>query len=134
MSPVTPVRFGDASDASEQLPPRVAALADETPATVGEAKPALLRDFVTPPGAPESSSATAAKPRKQSEIFQNKKCAAIKTAASHTTRGKSSVHPGQRNPGNPLVAVGRAVNSFTARIAKDFRRIPLRLSSLIAGH
>ncbi len=133
LTSITPVRFGDPNEASEQLP-RATPPVDETPLTVVEAKPELPREFDAAPGTPESISAAGAKPRKQSEILQKKRCAVIKTVSSHTGPGKPSVHGGKRNPADPLVAVGRAVNSFTARIAKDFRRIPLRLSSLMAGH
>jgi hypothetical protein len=133
LTPVTPVRFGDANEASEQLP-RTTLPGDETPPPVVETKPTPLRDFTAAPATPESISAAGAKQRKLSETLQKKKCAVIKTVSSHAAQVKSSVHHGKRNPGNPLVVVGSAVNSFAARIAKDLRRIPLRLSSLMAGH
>jgi hypothetical protein len=133
LTPITQVDFGDASDASEQLP-RATPPVDETPPAVVEAKPPLPRDFASAPGASESLSAAGAKPWKQSEILRKKKCAVVKAVSSHAGQGKSSVHRDKRNPANPLVVVGSAVNSFAARIAKDFRRIPVRLSSLIAGH
>jgi 4'-phosphopantetheinyl transferase EntD len=133
LTPVTPIRFGDESEASDQLPWATPPV-QETPPAVGEAKPALPQEFATPPAKPEPLSAAGAKPKKQSEILQKKKCVAIKTASSHAGQAKSSVYGGRRNPANPLAIVGRAVNSFTTRIAKDLRRIPLRLSSLMAGH
>jgi hypothetical protein len=132
LTPVTPVRFGDASEASEQLP-RATPTVDETPPAIVETKPALPRDFTAAPGAPEALAAAEAKPGKQSEILQKKKCVAVKTVSSRTGQGGRSVHVGNRDPADPLAAVGRAVNSFTARIAKDLRRIPVRLSSLMAG-
>jgi hypothetical protein len=131
-TPVTPVRFGDTSEASDQLP-RAAPPLGETPLTVAEAKPAPPQEFTAPPAKPESISTAGTRPRKQSEILQNKKCAAVKTVSSHTGQGKRSVHGGKRSPANPLIVVRRAVNFFAARIAKDLRRIPLRLSSLMAG-
>ena len=134
LTPVTPIRFGDdASEASDQLP-RAATPVEETRPAVGDAKPALPQEFAAPPARPESLLGAGAKPRKPSEILQKKKCAAIKTVSSHAGQAKSSVHRGRRNPADPLAIVGRAVNSFTTRIAKDLRRIPLRLSSLMAGH
>jgi hypothetical protein len=132
-TPVTPVRFGDTGEASEQLPSATPPLGG-TPLTVAEATPTLPPEVTGPSATAEPISAAGAKPRKQSEILQKKKCAVIKTVSSHTGRGKSSLHGGKRNPANPLVIVGRAVNSFTARIAKDLRRIPVRLSSLMTGH
>ena len=133
LTPITPVRFGDASEASEQLP-RATPTVDETPPAIVETKPALPPDFAATPGALEAFSATQAKPGKQSEILQKKKCVAVKTVSSRTGQGARSVHEGKRGPGDPIAVVGRAVNSFTARIAKDLRRIPMRLSSLMAGH
>jgi|GEM_PF-2475054 hypothetical protein len=133
LTPITPIRFGDASEASERFPRTTPPPVDETPPPVGEARPAVPLDFTAAPGTPESFSAAGAKPRKPSEILQKKKCAVIKTVSSHASQGKPLVHHGKRNPANPLVVVRRAVDSFTARIARDLRRIPLRLSSLMAG-
>ena len=133
LTPITPVRFGDASEASEQLP-RATPTVDETPPAIVEAKPALLGEVAATPGEPQAFSAAEAKPGKQSEILQKKKRAVVKTVSSRTGQGGRSVHGGKRDPADPLAAVGRAVNSFTARIAKDLRRIPVRLSSLMTGH
>ena len=133
LTPITPVRFGDASEASEQLP-RATPTVDETPPAILETKPALPGEAAAAPGAPEAFSAAEAKPGKQSEILQKKKCVAVKTALSRTGQGGRAVHGGKRDPADPLAVVGRAVNSFTARIAEDLRRIPVRLSSLMAGH
>ena len=132
LTPITPVRFGDASEASEQLP-RAAPPVDETPPAIVETTPALPRDFAATPGAPEAFSTAEAKPGKQSEILRKKKCVVVKTVSSRTGQGGRSVHGDKRDPANPIAVVGRAVNSFTARIAKDLRRIPVRLSSLMAG-
>jgi hypothetical protein len=133
LAPITPVRFGDASEGSEQ-PPRATPPVDETPPAIVETKPAIPGDFAAALGAPEAFSAAEAKPGKQSEILQKKKCVVAKTVSSRTGQGGRSAHDGKRDPADPLAVVGRAVNSFTARIAKDLRRIPLRLSSLMAGH
>ncbi len=133
LTPITPVHFGDASEASEQLP-RATPPVDETPPAIVETKPALPRDFVAAPGTPDEFSAAEAKPGKQSEILPKKKCVVVKTASSRTGQGGRAVHGAKRDPADPLAAVGRAVNSFTARVAKDLRRIPVQLSSLMAGH
>jgi hypothetical protein len=133
LTPITPVRFGDASEASEQLP-RATLTVDETPPAIVETKPALPGEVAATPGEPEAFYAAEAKPGKQSEILQKKKRAVVKTVSSRTGQGGRSVHGGKRDPADPLAAVGRAVNSFTARIAKDLRRIPVRLSSLMTGH
>ncbi len=68
------------------------------------------------------------------EILQKKKCVVVKTVSSRTGQGGRSVHGAKHNPADPLAMVGRAVNSFAARFAQDLRRIPLQLSSLMAGH
>ena len=133
LTPITPVRFGDAGDASDQLS-RAAPSVDEPPAAIVETKPALSRDFAAAPATPEALSAAEAKRQKQSEILQKKKCVVVKTVASRAGHGGRPVHGGKRDPANPLAVMGRAVNSFTARIAKDLRRIPVQLSSLMAGH
>ncbi|MGC1861778.1 MAG: hypothetical protein WA733_11805 [Methylocystis sp.] len=133
LTPITPVHFGDASEASERLP-RATPPVDETPPAIVETKPALPPDFAAAPGAPEDFAATEAKPGKQSETLPKKKCVVVKTASSRTGQGGRAVHGGKRDPADPLAAVGRAVNSFTTRVAKDLRRIPVQLSSLIARH
>ncbi len=133
LTPITPVHFGDASEASE-LVSRAAPPVDETPPAVVETKPALPPDFAAAPEAPQAFLAAEAKPGKQSEILQKKKCVVVKTVSSRTGQGGRSVHGAKQKPADPLAMVGRAVNSFTARFAQDLRRIPLQLSSLMAGH
>ncbi len=134
LTPITPVHFGDASEASELVSPAAASPVDETPPAVVETKPALPPDFAAAPEAPQAFIAAEAKPGQQSEILQKKKCVVVKTVSSRTGQGGRSVHGAKHNPADPLAMVGRAVNSFAARFAQDLRRIPLQLSSLMAGH
>jgi hypothetical protein len=125
LTPITPVRFDDASEVFQELP------CANRP--VDETAPALSTDFAAPPKTSESVSVAEARPGKKAESLKKKKFVALKTVASRAGQGGRSLHGGARKPADPLAIVGRAVKSFTARIALDLRRIPLRLSSLMAG-
>ncbi len=129
---VTPVRFGDSCEASDQLFRATPPLC-ETPLVIAEAQPAPPREFALAPAKIGASATVVAKSSKPSETLRKKICAVVKTVPSQPSQGKRSIHIAKRNPANPLVVVRRAVKSFAAGFARDLRRIPYQLSSLIAG-
>jgi hypothetical protein len=129
---VTPVRFGDSCEASDQLFRATLPLC-ETPLVIAEAQPAPPREFALAPAKIGASATVGAKSSKPSEALRKKICAAVKTVPSHPSQRKRSIHIAKRIPANPLVVVRRAVKSFAAGFARDLRRIPYQLSSLIAG-
>jgi hypothetical protein len=132
-TPVTLIRFGDICEGSEQQVLRPTPLLGAAPGMSSKAKPALSGKFVGPPEKPVSAAGAVASTSKQSEALRKKSCVVIKTVPSHPDRGKPAVRVVKRNPSNPLVVVRRAVTSIAARIAKDFRRLPYQLSSLMTG-
>ena len=69
-------------------------------------------------GTPEEFSAAEAEPGKQSEIFQRN---ASWSKPLHHARAKADGRfmAVNETPADPLAAVGRAVNSFTARVANS---------------
>ncbi|MGA8171110.1 MAG: hypothetical protein WB816_09835, partial [Methylocystis sp.] len=131
-TPITPVRFGESCEVSDQLfrAPRPLC---ETPLVIAWARPAPFGELALAPAMTGASAAVIPKSSKHSETPHKKISAAIKTVSSHPSHGKPSFHLAKRNPANPLVVVRRAVKSFAAGFARDLRRLPYQLSSLIAG-